>query len=95
MNSSDSGDVTGHFKNYSRQANRDLIERAFNGTDFLRGVPANLKDGYASYPEKFPCTSGSQMVVPEPRHIADAVAQATLLDAVFPLYYIYKRLASS
>lgn len=95
MNSDMSGDVNRQFKDYSRAAHRDLIERSFTGTEFLRGVPAAVKDGYASFPEKFPCGASSPMIVPETKQIATAVARITLFNAVFPLYYIYKQFASS
>jgi penicillin V acylase-like amidase (Ntn superfamily) len=55
VNSRGTGDVTAFFKDYSRAANRDLIERSFNGTDFLKNVPASVKDSLASYPEGFAC----------------------------------------
>jgi hypothetical protein len=43
------------FKDYSRTENRDLIERAFNGTDFLKNVPGRMRDLYADIPDKFSC----------------------------------------
>lgn len=95
MNSGVSGDVNRQFKDYSRVAHRDLIERSFTGTEFLRDVPASVKDGYASYPEKFQCGTNSRMIVPETKHIATAVAKVTVPDVVFPLYFIYKRIAFS
>src|SRR5687767_2315802 len=55
INLKEAGDVTGRFKNYTREANRDLIERSFGGTDFLKGVPNSSKDKLAQFPEKFPC----------------------------------------
>jgi penicillin V acylase-like amidase (Ntn superfamily) len=57
MNANQSGDVTAKFADYTRKANRDLIERAFAGTDFLRDVPAPVKDSLASYPEQFGCSA--------------------------------------
>jgi len=54
-NSKDSGDVTDKFVSYTRKANRDLIERSFNGTDFLKGTPFSIRDSFAAYPEAFPC----------------------------------------
>jgi penicillin V acylase-like amidase (Ntn superfamily) len=57
MNAKQSGDVTAKFSDYTRKANRDLIERSFNGTDFLKNIPAPLKDMLASYPDQFGCTS--------------------------------------
>ena len=50
--------MTARFTDYTRKANRDLIERAFNGTDFLKNVPAPSRDLLASYPEQFVCSSG-------------------------------------
>jgi choloylglycine hydrolase len=54
-NSKESGDVTGKFTSYTRRANRDLIERSFNGTDFLKSIPAEARDFVAAYPEGFTC----------------------------------------
>ncbi len=51
------GDATFRFIDYTGKANRDLIERAFNGTDFLKGIPAEARDFFATYPESFICTS--------------------------------------
>ena len=55
MNAKDLGDVTAKFTNYTRKANRDLIERSFSGTDFLKDVPAQLRNYVAAYPESFTC----------------------------------------
>ena len=57
MNSNVSGDVTAKFVDYTRKANRDLIERAFNGTDFLKAIPPPFKDQLASHPEQFGCSA--------------------------------------
>ncbi|PWT89439.1 MAG: hypothetical protein C5B55_11420, partial [Blastocatellia bacterium] len=54
-NSNDSGDVTEKFVGYTRQANRNLLEHSFNGTDFLKDIPVSIRDFFASYPESFPC----------------------------------------
>lgn len=56
MNARQSGDVTAKFTDYTRRANRDLIERSFNGTDFLKIVPAPFRDILAAYPEEFTCS---------------------------------------
>lgn len=48
-------DVTAKFVNYTREANRDLIERSFVGTPFLKDTPATAKDYFASYAENFAC----------------------------------------
>jgi hypothetical protein len=95
MNAEVSGNVSRRFAQYTRKANRDLIERAFSGTDFLRAVPAAEKDGFAAFPEKFTCGEKAPMVTPEPKQIATAVAAARWPEVIFPLYYVYKRLASS
>lgn len=55
VNSKDAGDVTTKFADYTHQANRDLIERAFNGTPFLKSVPASSRDEMAAFPENFTC----------------------------------------
>lgn len=55
INAKTSGDVTARFTDYTREANRDLIERSFNGTPFLKGVPAIAKDFLAFYSENFAC----------------------------------------
>lgn len=55
-----SGDVTRAFTPYTRAANRDLIERAFNGTPFLKAVPAAARDGYAERPEHFACAAAAR-----------------------------------
>ncbi len=55
VNSKESGDVTAKFTDYTRQANRDLIERSFRGTDFLKAVPASRLDEIAQFPESFVC----------------------------------------
>lgn len=60
VNSKDNGDVTAFFKDYTREANRDLIERSFNGTEFLKGVPAFVRNLLASYPESFGCAAGGK-----------------------------------
>jgi choloylglycine hydrolase len=57
INSNHSGDVTAKFIPYSRDANRDLIERAFSGTEFLKNVPGGARDSLAAYPEGFACGS--------------------------------------
>jgi choloylglycine hydrolase len=55
VNAKDSGDVSGKFTDYTRKANRDLIERSFNGTPFLKPVPASSRDEMAAFPENFTC----------------------------------------
>lgn len=55
MNAKDSGDVTAKFIDYTRKANRDLIERSFNGTPFLKNVTAMSRNELAAYPEALKC----------------------------------------
>lgn len=55
VNAKTSGDVTAKFIDYTREANRDLIERSFSGTPFLKAVPTTVKDFFASYAENFAC----------------------------------------
>lgn len=95
MNSKESGDVASLFKEYTRAANRDLIERSFNGTPFLKDVPATVKDGYASYPEKFTCGVQDLKKVPDTTKSKAAPTGNAYLYVAFPLYYIYKQLVSS
>lgn len=56
INANESGDVTAKFADYKREANRDLLERSFGGTPFLKNVPAIAKDVLANYPENFACS---------------------------------------
>ena len=58
MNLKASGDITARFADYTRAANRELIEQSFNGTDFLNKIPAPIRDSLASYPEQFGCSAG-------------------------------------
>lgn len=55
VNAKDAGDVTAKFSDYTRKANRDLIERSFNGTPFLKSVPAIFRDQAAEFSETFTC----------------------------------------
>ena len=55
MNARASGEITSRFTEYSRQANRDLIERSFNGTPFLKDVRAHDRNELAAFPEYFKC----------------------------------------
>ena len=57
MNAKIAGNVTVKFTDYTRKANRDLIERSFNGTDFLKDVPRMERFYMASYPESFACVT--------------------------------------
>jgi penicillin V acylase-like amidase (Ntn superfamily) len=65
VNAKESGDVTRKFADYTRRANRDLIERAFSGTDFLKKVPASSRDAIAEFPENFACEGVRANLKPE------------------------------
>jgi penicillin V acylase-like amidase (Ntn superfamily) len=60
INSKTEGDISGKFSDYTREANRDLIEHSFTGTPFLKSVPAIAKDMLAAYPENFVCSVKSK-----------------------------------
>jgi penicillin V acylase-like amidase (Ntn superfamily) len=66
MNANEGGNITARFKDYTRGANRDLIERSFAGTVFLKQIPAPIKDLLASYPEQFVCSSQQSKRRPPP-----------------------------
>jgi penicillin V acylase-like amidase (Ntn superfamily) len=89
MNTSDAGDVTHLFTRYARSTNRGLIEMAFNGTDFLKSVPADVRDSYADFPDRFTCNGVAPEKVPALK--ARTSAAVSYLEIVFPAYYIYKR----
>jgi len=57
VNSKLGGDVTPQFVDYARAANRDLIERSFNGTEFLKSLPGLVRNALAAYPEDFKCVA--------------------------------------
>ena len=80
MNANQSGDVTAKFADYTRKANRDLIERAFAGTDFLRDVPAPVKDSLASYPEQFGCNA---------KQLDSAVLASPVVSATRNWYFLH------
>src|SRR5262249_35636216 len=46
-----SGDVTRDLTDYTRAANRALIEASFEKTPFLRGIPAASRDVFAAHPD--------------------------------------------
>jgi len=57
INIKEAGDATAKFTDYTRRANRELIDRSFTGTDFLKDIPARERFGLAAYPETFKCTA--------------------------------------
>ncbi|UCF71180.1 MAG: linear amide C-N hydrolase [candidate division WOR-3 bacterium] len=51
----EAGNVTGIFSDYTYEANYDLINKAYSGTDFLKEVPATVREKVARYPEGMTC----------------------------------------
>ncbi|HEX6125829.1 MAG TPA: linear amide C-N hydrolase [Pyrinomonadaceae bacterium] len=90
----ESGEVTKRFRPYQREANRDLIERSFNGTGFLKNVPAEARDRFAAFPEKFVCAAKSPVTRPvDPRSLIASGQLATLLLSDFPRYGLFTLLS--
>lgn len=94
VNSKESGDVSAKFADYTREANRNLIERSFAGTPFLKAIPAFFKDFAASYPENFACgAKGQKAEMQQTKEETDGDS-FNYAYVVFPLYYFIKYLAS-
>lgn len=89
INAKESGDVTGVFKDYTQTANRDLIERSFKGTPFLKSVPSSVLQLLASYPEKFPCAAVS------PKKDSAANTTSFLGEVALQVYLLYMKFASA
>lgn len=89
INAKESGDVTGTFKDYTQAGNRDLIERSFRGTPFLKSVPSAVLNRLASYPEKFPCAADQQ------KKAAASRTSSFLGDMAARLYLFYRKIASA
>lgn len=49
------GSVSTHWKPYTREANRDLLDRSYAATSFLQNVPQSTKEIVASYPDRSHC----------------------------------------
>ena len=89
----DSGDVTAHLGLFTRQANRELIERSFDGTDFLKKVPAQTRDRLAEFPERFVCAAKSPKTrTLDPRSLVATAELSNFLSTPFPLYHIFAAL---
>ncbi|MFZ0750153.1 MAG: linear amide C-N hydrolase, partial [Pyrinomonadaceae bacterium] len=76
MNAKTAGDVTAKFTDYTRKVNRELIERSFNGTDFLRYLPSVVRDQLASYPEEFVCAAAQSKPTTQTKLTTSAAASA-------------------
>lgn len=85
VNAKDTGDVTPLFKDYTRAANRDLIERSFNGTAFLKRTPAVVRNMLAAYPEDYPCVATTPAKVTTARQAGDP---ESFLSKAFPLVFL-------
>ena len=94
IDTKESGDVTRQFKNYRRDLNRDLIERAFSGTDFLKNVPGPARDRVADFPERFTCSLKRPGSAPDSRSFVASRNFSGYLFTALPLYYIYALIRS-
>ena len=56
INASFKGDVTRHFRNYTRQINYDLIRNSFKKTTFINEMPEEAFKRLARYPDSSSCT---------------------------------------
>jgi choloylglycine hydrolase len=90
LNATDSGDISPLFKPYTRAANRNLIERAFNGTEFLAKVPSKERDAAAEFPERFTCSSVQPL-----RDKMQTRAENAGYEWATTLAYIFNYLATS
>lgn len=90
VNTNKGGDVRLSFVDYTPKANRDLIERSFNGTEFLRQVPASARDEFAGHVENFVCAGGTAVKKPS----RETQAQVEPLFVIFPLYYVFVKAQS-
>jgi choloylglycine hydrolase len=90
LNSTDSGDISPLFKPYTRTANRSLIERSYNGTDFLAKISGKDRDAASEFPERFTCASVQPL-----RDKMQTMAESRLPDWLVDLAFIFKYLATS
>lgn len=86
INSKETGDVAAKFSDYTRAANRDLIERSYNGTDFLKDVSAKMRDFYADYPENFACARKTEQKTEQK---PDAKSRTAALPSNFDMFYFH------
>ena len=89
MNMDAEGDITRSFADYTRKANRDLIERSFNGTPFLTSVPKEIRDQYALYPEQMTCLSSKTSFI-HPMMRQDKLEEITVVS-LLELFHIPQR----
>jgi len=55
INTKLSGDVSGRFKPYTPKINRQLLEKSFSNTDFLKGTSPEALDQISVYPDRTTC----------------------------------------
>jgi choloylglycine hydrolase len=55
MHTDETGDLGGHFVEYSTKINRKLIGQSFKGTEFLKDTPDATLDQFSKYPESIIC----------------------------------------
>ncbi|HEX9961372.1 MAG TPA: linear amide C-N hydrolase, partial [Pyrinomonadaceae bacterium] len=90
VNTTKGGDLTDAFADYTPKANRDLIERSFNGTEFLRRIPAASRDEFARYTDGFTCAAGTAVKKPS----KETQAQSEAFFLLFPLSYVLPKVQS-
>jgi penicillin V acylase-like amidase (Ntn superfamily) len=56
INSKLSGDVTAKFEPYAQKINRQLLEKSFSNTGFLKGLSPEVLDQISAYPDKTTCS---------------------------------------
>ena len=94
INTTEDGDVTHLFTPYKREDNRDLIERSFDGTPFLKSVPDSTRDKLARFPERFACSANAPVTKPlDPKSQVASGLVSYLIFGV-PLYYVYESVSS-
>lgn len=91
INFEKAGDATKAFTDYDAKANRELIERSFAGTDFLRQVPGVMKDSIAKHGESFACAAdgGGSTVISKPSKERFAASATDLWAGFIPVYAVY------
>lgn len=55
----DSGKVNAEMSEYTYKTNRELIDDSYNGVDFLKNTPEEVRERNAQYPERLECRSKS------------------------------------
>jgi choloylglycine hydrolase len=90
VNAKETGDITAKFADYTRKANRDLIERSFSGTPFLKAVPAIIKESAAVYPEHFACSQKTLQTQDK----KSSYEKSDFIYLIFPFYYLIEQFSA-